>query len=214
MNKIPSDENSQDKMENFLETIPEAENSMANTLDRLADRQCLDSEGSCIPSRRTSPDGSCDNSLDGFYGNKLMLSKVMNISAVPPRKVMSPLKTGNAGPIILSSDEDHSSEMENEIDRIKNALQRSALTAARGRATGSPELPRSLTSSCAHLCDQDDTFFDDEQTTIDEILLAEANISVTFSSKSEENSGPFVSDFYEQSVEHIRSSPVSDYNDG
>ena len=186
---------------------------MANTLDRLGDRQSLDSEGSCIPSRRTSPDGSCDNSLDGNYGNRLMLSKVMNISAVPPRKVISPLKTGNGGRIILSSDEDHSSDVENEIDRIKAQIHQSALTAAAKGRSGSPELPRSLTSSCAHLCDQDDTFFDDEQTTIDEILLAEANISITFSSKSE-NSGPFVSDFYEQSVEHIRSSPVSDYNDG
>ena len=208
VNRISPEESNSDKMENFLETIPEAENSMANTLDRLGDRQSINSEESCcIPSRRTSPDGSCDNSLNNSnYANR---NQILAQPIVVKSQFSDNFKLGaldedlKGSKETLSGDEineDRCSELINlnqlkNVDEVKmkNNSVKTCFESKYDHACNnfyspSPELPRSLTSSCNNLCDNDGDVSnyenEEEELNFDDNLLA--NRSAVFSSNQSE----------------------------
>ncbi|XP_075252821.1 uncharacterized protein LOC142344777 isoform X4 [Convolutriloba macropyga] len=172
VNRLHSqEENNSDKLENFLETIPEAENSMANTLDRLADRHSINSDDSCcIPSKRTSPDGSCDNSIDVNYGNRKQFLAQPIIVKSPfanDQFAIGKLDEDVKGSReTISGDENEDENLDQHHDfgnRVMAEFERSKLRGANRNHDDdgddfynpSPELPRSLTSSCNILCEGD-----------------------------------------------------------
>ena len=175
VNVVPHEESGCDKTENYLETIPEAENSIANTLDRLADRRSLNSEDSvCIPSRRTSPDGSCDNSIDVNYGNRFILAQPIKVPEINKLVLNQPLKLNGSEETVSGSDEDFNEDNE------KCGREQKQLFISKDLCLD-PRLPQSLTSSCANLCDHEAAL--DEENGNDDMLLAD--VTVTFSTQSD-----------------------------